>query len=58
MADVLSKGENAMPKSSGLKSPGQLSGLVSNSPVLNNAWGSKLVGKNQSNSMGRGKGKK
>ena len=54
MSDVLQKGESAMPKSSGLKSPGQLSGLNSNRPVLDNSWGSKLASKKQASSL-RGK---
>ena len=55
MADVLKQGESKMPSSSGLKSPGQLSGLVSGNPVLDNRWGAKLASSKQSNSMGKGK---
>ena len=57
MADVSKKGESAMPSQSGLKSPGELSGLVSNRPVLDNRWGSKLASTKQSNAQS-GKGKK
>lgn len=51
MAEVLKKGESAMPSSSGLKSPGQLSGLTGPNPVLDNRWGNKLGKGNGNNSM-------
>ena len=57
MADVLKKGESAMPSQSRLKSPGRTAGLVSSNPVLDNRWGAKLASAKQSNSMGS-KGKK
>lgn len=55
--DVSKKGESAMPAQSGLKAPGELSGLVGNRPVLDNRWGSKLANSKQSNAQ-QGKGKK
>ena len=57
MADVLSKGESAMPKSSGLKNVSDLSGFVGHKPVLDNRHGASLAKGKQSNIMS-GKGKK
>ena len=53
--DVLQKGEKAMGSQSGLKAPGELSGLNSGKPVLDNRWGAKLASGKQSTSLGKGK---